>query len=130
RSAPPPEPAAPADLAAEVALARAASDAAERDDLLFARAQATVRRALLATAARLGVSTADIFWLPFDELRGAADAAAWRRAMAAPASAARSAAARAARWDMPLVVDPAGDGAASAPAAGDTWRGDGLGGRA
>ncbi|TMQ12060.1 MAG: hypothetical protein E6J91_21525, partial [Deltaproteobacteria bacterium] len=44
----PPDP--PPALAAEVALARAAAEAAEHDDLWFARAQWLVRRALLARA--------------------------------------------------------------------------------
>lgn len=83
-------------------LARGGADLAERDDLWFARAQWLVRRALLARARALGIAPDDAFWLPLDEL-AAADGLdpddAHRRA-----SAARTAAARAARWDMPLVV--------------------------
>jgi len=139
RPAPPPEPDAPRELADEVALARAAADAAERDDALFAHAQATVRRALLATAARLGLPPEDVFWLPFDELRSAPAEGArggWTAAMAARASAARAAAARSAGWDMPLVVgDPFALSEGQSPESKggmhpSTWRGDGLGGRA
>jgi phosphohistidine swiveling domain-containing protein len=76
-----------------------AADLAERDDRLFARAQRLVRRALLAHAGAIGD---DIFWLPLDEVvSGAAlePIDARRRA-----NAARAAAARAAGWQMPLVV--------------------------
>lgn len=98
--APPPEP--PPALAAEVDLARAAADAAEHDDLWFARAQWLVRRALLACGAARGLRGDDIFWLPLDEvitLRIPDPDDAHRRA-----SAARAAHARAAEWDMPRVV--------------------------
>lgn len=97
-----PLPQPPAGLAAEVELARAAANAAERDDLWFARAQWLVRRALLAHATALALRGDDIFWLPLDEvitLRTLDPGDAHRRA-----SAARAAHARAAEWDMPLVV--------------------------
>ena len=97
---PPPE--APPELAAEIELARAAADAAERDDLWFARAQWLVRRALLARSAELALHGDDIFWLPLDEVvtqRTLDPDEAHRRA-----SAARAAHARATEWDMPLVV--------------------------
>jgi pyruvate,water dikinase len=92
----------PHELAVEVELARAAADAAEHDDLWFARAQWLVRRALLARSAALGLQRDDIFWLPLEEvvsLRTIDPDDAHRRA-----SAARAAHARAAAWDMPLVV--------------------------
>jgi len=97
---PPPE--VPAELVAEVELARAAADAAERDDLWFARAQWLVRRALLTRGAELALRDDDIFWLPLDEvvtLRTLDPDDAHRRA-----SAARAAHERATEWDMPLVV--------------------------
>ncbi|HEX2685516.1 MAG TPA: PEP/pyruvate-binding domain-containing protein [Kofleriaceae bacterium] len=97
-----PLPQPPAELAAEVELARAAADAAERDDLWFARAQWLVRRALLAHGRALGLRGDDIFWLPLDEvvpLRTLDPDEAHRRATAA-----RAAHQRAAEWDMPLVV--------------------------
>jgi pyruvate,water dikinase len=100
RVAPPPEP--PPDLAAAVDLARAAADAAERDDLWFARAQWLVRRALLARAAAWQLRDDDVFWLPLDHVVSAPTLdpdEVHRRA-----SAARAACARAAEWDMPLVV--------------------------
>jgi pyruvate,water dikinase len=94
------------DHEAAVELARAAADVAERDDALFARAQRIVREALLARGAALGIGD-DIFWIPLgdpstdvDELR--------RRAAGS-----RAAAARAAQWQMPLVVG----GGEEAPAA-------------
>ncbi|MGN6110588.1 MAG: PEP/pyruvate-binding domain-containing protein [Kofleriaceae bacterium] len=83
-------------------LARGGADLAERDDLWFARAQWLVRRALLARTRALGIAPDDAFWLPLDELAAATDLDpddAHRRA-----SAARTAAARSARWDMPLMV--------------------------
>jgi phosphohistidine swiveling domain-containing protein len=96
------EPPPPAGFAADVELARAAADAGERDDLWFARAQWLVRRSLLAQATALGLRGEDVFWLPLDEvitLRTLDPDDAQRRA-----SAARAAHARAAEWDMPLVV--------------------------
>ena len=76
-----------------------ASDLAERDDFLFARAQNLVRRALLARARELGLADeSDIFWLPLDAAPSDPDEA-HRKARAA-----RAAAARAAGWNMPLVV--------------------------
>ena len=122
RPAPPPEPPPPPELAAEVALARAAADAAERDDLLFARAQAVVRRALLAVAARAGLSPDDVCWLPLDELADGHLPDPIRAT--ARAAAARAAAARAATWELPLTV-----GGPPAPAATGAWTGVGLGGR-
>lgn len=57
-----------------VAAAREAAAVAEDDDALYARAQAHVRRALLAEGERLvreGVldGAADVFWLPFELVR-------------------------------------------------------------
>jgi pyruvate,water dikinase len=117
----PPAPPPPPELATEVELARAAADAAELDDLWFARAQWLVRRALLRRAAELGLRDDDVFWLPLDELSRPLDPEdAHRRA-----SAARAAHARAAQWDMPLVIH--GDAPPDAPAA--TLRGVGFGPR-
>jgi pyruvate,water dikinase len=107
-------PVVPRELVDDVDLARAAADAGEQDDLWFARAQWMVRQALLARGAKLQLRDDDVFWLPLDELlrgpRGALENPddAHRRA-----SAARAASARAADWDMPLVVhahggEPAG----------------------
>ena len=100
--APPIDPSACGDLAVEVELARAAADAAERDDLWFARAQWRVRSALLARSRELGLHGDDIFWISLDDaitLRSLDPDDVHRRA-----SAARAAHARAAEWDMPLVV--------------------------
>jgi pyruvate,water dikinase len=80
-----------------VELARAAADLAERDDALFARAQWVVRKALLARGDQLGIGD-DIFWIPLGD--PSTDVDDLRRR----ASAARAAAARAAKWQMPLVV--------------------------
>ena len=83
-------------------LATIAADLAERDDALFARAQGLVRRSLIARAIELGVELDDIFWLPLGEtsaLDPIDPEAAHRRA-----SAARAAAARTTRWEMPLRV--------------------------
>jgi pyruvate,water dikinase len=96
------------------------ADLAERDDVWFSRAQATVRRALLARGAELGLGD-DVFWLPLDEI---ADGhvvdpdGAHRRAMAA-----RAANARAANWQMPHVVG------GSQRALGPLLQGVGSGGR-
>src|SRR5262249_4085492 len=108
----------------DVALARAAADAAERDDIWFARAQWMVRRALLAHSAELGLRDDDIFWLPLDEvtLRSFDPDEAHRRA-----SAARPAHARAAEWDMPLLVH--GDVRHELPSPRASWHGVGFGRR-
>jgi len=91
---------APSRPAREATLAELASELAERDDLLFAEAQWLVRRALLARAEELELGRDDIFWLPLDAaLAGLDRDDAHRRA-----SASRAAAARAARWQMPVVV--------------------------
>ncbi len=129
RPAPPPEPDVPPALTAVVALARAAADLAEQDDLLFARAQAVVRRALLAYAARAGIAAEDVCWLPLDEV--VADAHAPAPAIdpvraAARAAGARAAAERAAGWELPLTITSADAPAGPAAAA---WHGDGIGGR-
>jgi len=76
------------------------ADLAERDDLYFARMQQLVRRALLARAAELGLEGDDIFWITLDDARGGIDRETARRR----AGAARAATARAAAWDMPIVV--------------------------
>ena len=107
----------PAELTAAVGLARAAADAAERDDVLFARAQAVVRRGLLGVAARRGLGGEDVFWLPIEESVGEVgeeEVEDWRRRAAGRARAARAAAARAAGWAMPVVIGPPLD----SPAAG------------
>jgi len=121
-----PEP--PHELVAEVELARAAADAAEHDDVWFARAQWLVRRALLDRSAALELGGDDIFWLPLDEvitLRTLDPDEAHRRA-----SAARAAHTRAAEWDMPVVVS--GEPPERAPQPDDhatTLRGVGFGPR-
>lgn len=97
-----------------VELARAAADCAERDDLLFARAQRVVRGALLLRGATLGIGE-DVFWIS-DETGSIED-------LRRRASAARNAALRAAHWKMPLVVG----GAAAEPAV--ALRGVGTGPR-
>ncbi len=103
------------------------ADLAERDDFAFARAQGLVRRALLAHAAALGIAPADIFWLPLEEVVAARPGGpldgvtAHRRA-----SAARTAALRASRWDMPITVG--GEPTIAATRAGGL-RGAGVGAR-
>jgi phosphohistidine swiveling domain-containing protein len=98
------------ELAAEISIARVAADLAERDDMLFARAQWLVRRAVLARGAELGLRGDDAFWLPLDELVAATSidpVDAHRRAAAA-----RAAAERATGWQMPIVVggEPVAEG--------------------
>jgi pyruvate,water dikinase len=89
--------------------ARLAVELADRDDLMFARAQDLVRRALLATS--LGE---DACWLALDDVRAELDPiVAARRAAAA-----REACARASRWQMPLVVGPNAREIARAPLRG------------
>jgi pyruvate,water dikinase len=99
-------------LAPAVAIARAAAELAERDDMLFARAQHLVRRALLARGAELKLRSDDVFWLPLDEVLTATAIDpddAHRRAAGA-----RAAAERATHWQMPIVVggEPAAEGQA------------------
>jgi phosphohistidine swiveling domain-containing protein len=121
--APPPTP--PDDLAAAIALARAAADAGEQDDVWFARAQWLVRKALLARSRALGLRDDDIFWIPLDDvvtLRTLDPDDVHRRA-----SAARTAHARAAAWDMPLTLQGS-DAWAESPRAA-TLRGVGIGPR-
>ena len=92
-------PAAPAGIAADEL-----ADLAERDDALFARAQWMVRRALLARAGELGLHDPhDVFWLAFSDRAAGNDPDEGHRR----AGAARAAADRAARWQMPLVVGAA-----------------------
>jgi phosphohistidine swiveling domain-containing protein len=97
------------DLAARfaepIAIARLAADLAERDDAYFARAQGLVRTALLARGRELGLAGDDVFWLPFTDLGDLGDRAQIDPVTAArKAAGARAAAARAARWQMPIVV--------------------------
>lgn len=90
------------DARTEIEIAQVAADLAERDDMLFARAQWLVRRALLARGAELTLQGDDVFWLPLEEVATATSLDpddAHRRA-----SAARAAAERASRWQMPVVV--------------------------
>jgi pyruvate,water dikinase len=122
--APPPAP--PDDLTDAVALARAAADAGERDDVWFARAQWLVRKALIARSRELELRDDDVFWIPLDDvvtLRTLDPDDVHRRA-----SAARAAHARAAGWDMPLTVQ-GGDACGQSPHAA-TLRGVGIGPRA
>ena len=110
-----------ADHAPAIELARVAADLAERDDMLFARAQWMVRRALLARATELKLRGDDIFWLPLDDVLAATSLDpddAHRRAAGA-----RAAAERASQWQMPIVVggEPA--------SAGPSLRGVGTGPR-
>ncbi len=110
-------------------LASIAADLAERDDLLFARAQHMVRTAFRSHAAEHGLDLDDIFWLPMwdvvmDHLdRGSNHVPIDPIVAKRKASAARAAAERASRWQMPLVVggDP--------PARGEPLRGVGHGPR-
>lgn len=114
------------ELTAQVDLARAAADAAEHDDLWFARAQWMIRRALLACSEAHGLYGDDIFWLPLEDvitLRSLEPDEAHRRA-----SAARAAHARAAEWDMPTIVHGA-DVNTSEPHAIAALRGVGVGPR-
>jgi phosphohistidine swiveling domain-containing protein len=78
-----------------------AAELAEQDDDAFARAQWSVRRAILARADELGIPREDAFWIPLDELvRGSLDIDDVRRR----ASGARAASTRAASWRMPILV--------------------------
>ena len=90
------------------------------DDVYFARAQAGVRRALLAAAARLGLAGDDVFFLPLGEVRRG-------RAPARLAEAARAEHARRSRFAPPLAIR-AGIGLYRVAGAG--LRGRGTGGRA
>ncbi|HET9992534.1 MAG TPA: PEP/pyruvate-binding domain-containing protein [Kofleriaceae bacterium] len=96
-----------------VDLAAIAADLAERDDLLFARAQQLVRTALLARGAELGIGD-DIFWTDLELVRAHDPSELDPILLQRKASAARSANARASAWQMPLVV--------GAPSSGDEPR--------
>ncbi|HET9626446.1 MAG TPA: PEP-utilizing enzyme, partial [Kofleriaceae bacterium] len=123
-----PAPAPPLDVDAddaERALARAAADAAEHDDVWFARAQWLVRRALLARGAALGLRGDDVFWLALDEL---IDTAIDPDDAHRKAAGARAAHARAAAWDMPLEIHSTAPAAHLPPTAG-ALRGVGAGPR-
>ena len=92
----------------------------ELDDPWFARAQAIVRRALLAAAPRLGlVDPDDVFWLPLDDV--AADEPLDPIQASVRASAARRAHDRARDWDMAAP-------STSPTPTGDRWLGAGAGG--
>ncbi len=99
-----------ASTSEELDLASIAADLAERDDLLFARAQHMVRTALLVYADEHGIDRDDIFWLPLwdvvtDHLdQGANHVPIDPMVAKRKASAARAAAERASKWQMPLVV--------------------------
>ena len=86
--------------AADDSLGAFVADLAERDDLYFARMQQLVRRALLARSAELGLDGDDIFWIALDDACAGIDRDTAHR----HAGAARAANARAAAWDMPIVV--------------------------
>ncbi|MBA3451876.1 MAG: hypothetical protein H0T42_02125 [Deltaproteobacteria bacterium] len=122
---------APAQSAtAEHDLARTAADLAERDDVWFARAQWLVRKAILERAHELAIDPDDAFWIPLEEVATATalDADDVHRR----ASGARAAAARAAQWAMPIIVDgDAGrhDPGGASGATGATLRGIGSGPR-
>lgn len=98
-------PALTAALQHGLAIARLGADYAEQDDLWFFRAQAHVRRALLQRAAQLGFTDEhadDIFWLPWSMLEDAAHLEPMQAH--ALARAARAAAQRATRWQMPYHI--------------------------
>ncbi|MEP6864054.1 MAG: PEP/pyruvate-binding domain-containing protein [Deltaproteobacteria bacterium] len=107
-------------------IATVAADLAERDDLLFARAQWMVRSALLALADARGISRDEICWLPIDELAQLDADTAKRKAAGA-----RAAFARAAAWQMPLVVGapPSSDTCSTDEPCRETLQGVGTGGR-
>jgi phosphohistidine swiveling domain-containing protein len=112
---------------AVLATARACVAVSEDDDWLYARAQAAVRRALLAVAGRLAAEgvlakAEDAFFLPLERLRAMAAGAASAHEAAALSAAGR-AASEAARADPPP-LSAASFGAAS------IIRGAGTGGRA
>lgn len=88
------------------------ADLAERDDLLFARAQHMVRVALLAYADEHLIDREDICWLPLVSDLLESDVPIDPIVAKRRASAARAAAERASRWQMPLVVggEPANSG--------------------
>jgi phosphohistidine swiveling domain-containing protein len=122
-----PTTAAPADRAS---LAAVVGEIGEHDDRLFFRAQAAVRRALLALAARLALDPpADVFFIPLDQVvalerGGPLDRAALARI--AIDGRARREAQRA--LAMPLVVRDGHVLAPVRPRAADRWRGRGFGG--
>jgi phosphohistidine swiveling domain-containing protein len=89
----------PREIATEtIDLESIVADLAERDDLLFARAQLVVRNALLADADARGIDRGEVFWLPLDDAE--IDSIVVKR----NAAAARAANDRASHWQMPIVV--------------------------
>lgn len=100
-------------------LCSAIADWAERDDLLFAHAQASVRRVLLRIGSQTGLGE-DVFWIPFSALTSSGIDTLRRQAAAA-----RSANERARTWRMPLHV---GTGVVEPEPIADVWHGAGGGG--
>jgi pyruvate,water dikinase len=109
------------ELAGAAAIAAVAAAIAEEDDAYFARAQARVRRALLAAGRAAGLDDPeDACWVPLGELDDPVR-------VRARAGAARAAAERARAWAMPLtVIDGAPRDVAASPA-GLEHRGAGSG---
>jgi pyruvate,water dikinase len=109
---------------APTSLAGVALELGELDDVWFAKAQAMVRRALLARAAQLGLDRRDdVFWLALDTLDQELDPVA----AASRAAAARSAADRARAWSMPLVAGEIRAVRVGQTAGDGEWHGIGAG---
>src|SRR5690606_34685294 len=113
----------------EAALGAAVAEIGEADDRLFFRAQACVRRALLALGRRLGLAADDVFFLSLEALvaleRDAAPADGQALGRAADEARARRDAQR--KLAMPLAVR---NGQAISPRARhgqEVWRGRGFG---
>lgn len=96
-----------AAITEDYTFAAVVAEYAERDDHHFARAQWMVRRTILARADALGIAREDACWIAIDDLlRDEFDPVQARRL----ASGARTAAARAATWSMPIVVGDSSTG--------------------
>jgi phosphohistidine swiveling domain-containing protein len=111
----PPGPPLPAEGHALLTAARAAAAAAEDDDVLYARVQSRVRRALLREGRRLQTANLlaraeDIFWLPLEAVRRSAEEAVSLAAITQAVATARDAHAAALADPPPLANARAASG--------------------
>lgn len=123
-------PAARAAFEAAVGPARQAATVAEEDDLLFARAQAGVRRALAALARTWGVALEELTAIALADVVAAARVGAAPADLGARATAARETTARRARLRPPLTIRGGVARYQASSTAAPVLRGRGTGGRA
>ena len=124
------DPAAREPFHAAVGPAREAATVAEEDDLLFARAQAGVRRALACLAKAWAVPLDELTAIPLEIVRAASNAGRPPDGLAALATAARETTSRRARLRPPLTIRGAVARYLPSSTGSPVLRGRGTGGRA